>query len=339
MTGSPAIFLPRISGSDMFWSSNAWLPISSDSDDRLALGVGKLDADHAAAGDGRDARRQRRHVAGDVVGELDHPAGLDPARRLELVHGDDRARADLDDVAADVEILEHRFEQARIALEPGAVDLLPALLGRRREQVERRQLVVVAEREARLGAGRLAVLAARPAARRLAPARRPRPSGATSAARRGSRARRAARSCAARRGVRAARGGTGRRSSPARRPSGRARNSRAPSPASANSSSVASRTGPAICGLADQRRTRNRRHAPRPARARRPSRRAGPTRPSRWSGRARCRAGRRRSRRSAARGRSGRPARSRIMRSPAIAMTGRNSAEPSPNSSSSASLE
>ena len=29
MTGSPEIFFPRISGRDMFWSSNAWLPISS----------------------------------------------------------------------------------------------------------------------------------------------------------------------------------------------------------------------------------------------------------------------------------------------------------------------
>ena len=40
MTGSPAIFLPRISGSDMFWSSNAWLPTSSLSAtaSRLALG-------------------------------------------------------------------------------------------------------------------------------------------------------------------------------------------------------------------------------------------------------------------------------------------------------------
>ena len=153
MTGSPAMFLPRISGSAMFWSSNAWLPISSRQADRLALGVGQLDADHAAARDGRDARRQRRHVAGDVVGELDHPAGLDPARRLELVHRDHRARADLDDVAADVEILEHGFEQPRVALEPGAVDLLACLSrAARGEQVERRQLVIVAEREARLGA-------------------------------------------------------------------------------------------------------------------------------------------------------------------------------------------
>ena len=128
ITGSPAIFLPRISGSAMFWSSNAWLPISSDRLTGLALGIGQLDPDHAAARDGRDPGRQRRHVAGDVVGELDHPAGLDPARRLQLVHGDHRARANLDDIAADVEILEHRFEQPRIALEPGAVDLLAALL-------------------------------------------------------------------------------------------------------------------------------------------------------------------------------------------------------------------
>ena len=40
MTGSPAIFLPRISGSDMFWSANAWLPISSDSVTASRFGLG-----------------------------------------------------------------------------------------------------------------------------------------------------------------------------------------------------------------------------------------------------------------------------------------------------------
>ena len=40
MTGSPAMFLPRISGSDMFWSSNAWLPISSDSETVSRFGLG-----------------------------------------------------------------------------------------------------------------------------------------------------------------------------------------------------------------------------------------------------------------------------------------------------------
>ena len=213
MTGSPAIFLPRISGSDMFWSSNAWLPISSDSDDHLALRIGQLDADHASAGDGRDARRQRRHVARDVVGELDDPARLDAARRLQLVHGDHRPGPDLDDVAADVEILEHGFEQARVALEAGAVDLLARLLRRRGEQVEGRQLVAVAERKARLRARRLAVRRpCRPGhwPRRLGD----RNGGRGAAARPGWRGPRQSRSRAARHGARAAGGGTGRASHP-----------------------------------------------------------------------------------------------------------------------------
>ena len=226
MTGSPAIFLPRISGSAMFWSSNAWLPISSDRRHRLALGVGQLDPDHAAARDGRDARRQRRHVAGDVVGELDHAARLDPARRLQLVHRHHRAGADLDDVAADVEILEHGFEQPRVALEPGAVDLLagrsPAA---RASRSSVGKCVTVAERQARLAR---AGLRAWPRARRAAIGARRLGHGdrraATAAARRRPVARRRSRSCAARRGVRAARGGTGRPASAfssARRPSAR----------------------------------------------------------------------------------------------------------------------
>jgi hypothetical protein len=100
-------------------------------DHHLALGVGKLDADHAAAGDGRDAGRQRRHVAGDVVGELDDAARLDAARGLQLVHGDDRAGADLDDLALDRKVLEHRFEQARVALQRRLVERAVARRRRR----------------------------------------------------------------------------------------------------------------------------------------------------------------------------------------------------------------
>ena len=47
---------------------------------------------------------------------------LMPARRLELVHGDDRARADLDDLALHREIVEHAFEQPGIALERRLVE-------------------------------------------------------------------------------------------------------------------------------------------------------------------------------------------------------------------------
>ena len=92
--------------------------------DRLALRIRKLDPYHAATRNGRNASGQCRHVACDIVGQSDHPAGLDAACRFELVHRDHGARPDLDDVAADVEIFEHGLEQARVAFEPGAVDRL-----------------------------------------------------------------------------------------------------------------------------------------------------------------------------------------------------------------------
>jgi hypothetical protein len=91
---------------------------------RLALGVGELDADDAAARNGRDAGRQGGHVAGDVVGQLDDAAGLDPAGRFQLIHGDDRSGPDLDDVAADVEILEYAFQQRAFRSRP-ARSILP----------------------------------------------------------------------------------------------------------------------------------------------------------------------------------------------------------------------
>src|SRR4029079_18403066 len=84
----------------------------------------------------------------------DHAAGLDPAGRFELVHGHDGPGTDLDNVAADVEVVENRLEQARITLEPGAVDLLARLLGRRGQELDRRQLVAVTECEAGLCAQR-----------------------------------------------------------------------------------------------------------------------------------------------------------------------------------------
>ena len=105
----------------------------------FAIGVGQFDAHHGAAGNGGDARRQRRHVAGDILGQLDHAAGLDARRRFQLVHRDHRARADRVDRALDVKIVEHRFQQPRVALQPGLVDHIVVLLGRWGQQVERRQ--------------------------------------------------------------------------------------------------------------------------------------------------------------------------------------------------------
>ena len=233
-----------------------------------------------------------------------------------------------------------RFEQARVALEPGAVDLLAC--PSRAAAASRSRSAADNCRRARGSAGR-----ARPCGCGAAPA------GATGLRRLGDRDRRPrpgrsggdralfaqSRSCAARRGARAGCGGTGRRSSRFSSAAGRARNSRATRPASANSSSAASRAGPAICGLRI-----------RPIAASTPCAAARPSAPPQPAGKARHRraAGQaernseqhRADRRRAAAPRPIRPAGSQPdhpqagdARSPAG--TGR---EPSPNSSSSASL-
>ncbi len=142
---------------------------------RLALEVRQLDADGVAALHHGDAGRHRAHRAGDVVGERDHPRGFRARRRLELVEGDDRAGADVDDLAADAEILERRFEQRRVLLE--------RVLGHRRDRrllrlgqhLQRRQLVAFAVEERGLGVARQALAGLRSGRRRRHSARRLRP--------------------------------------------------------------------------------------------------------------------------------------------------------------------
>jgi hypothetical protein len=114
---------------------------------RLAFGVRELDPDHAPARDSRHSGGEDRHVAGNVVGELDDPARLDPARRLELVHRDDGARADLHDLALDRKIFEHGFQQSGVALEAGFVEVDVDRRWGRIEQVNGRQGVAVAQRQ------------------------------------------------------------------------------------------------------------------------------------------------------------------------------------------------
>ena len=199
------------------------------------------------------------------------------------------------------------------------------VLGRRREQVERRQLVAVAEREARLARRDLRSWRAAGRRRRLWPARRPRRPGASAAARPAI-ARSSRDLGRARRGAALARPAPEQAADPAPllRASGRARDSRRQ--ARRARTAAAARAAPARrsagCGSG---RSPNRRRARRQARARRPSRRAGPTPPSRWSGRARSRAAPRRSRRAAARAPIRPAGSSRSIRRPAIAITGRNS--------------
>ena len=86
-------------------------------EDVLAHLVGELDADDRAAGDGGAAAGQGGHRAGDVVGEADDAGGLEAGGGFELVHGDDGAGADRDDLAADAVVVEHGLEHAGVLLQ------------------------------------------------------------------------------------------------------------------------------------------------------------------------------------------------------------------------------
>ncbi len=85
--------------------------------DGLAPLVRQFDADGVAAGNDGDAGGDRAHRTGDVVGQADDARRLDAGCRFQFVEGDDRAGADLDDLALDAEILQHAFEHAGILLE------------------------------------------------------------------------------------------------------------------------------------------------------------------------------------------------------------------------------
>ena len=91
----------------------------------LAVDVGQFDAHHGAARNRRHTGGNRAHIAGDVVGEANDTARLDAGGRFQLVHGDDRAGAHAGDLALDVEIVEHGFEQLGIAFERQLVHLWP----------------------------------------------------------------------------------------------------------------------------------------------------------------------------------------------------------------------
>ena len=122
--------------------------------DDLAALVRQLDADRVAALHDGDAGGDRRHRAGDVVGEPDDARRLDAGRGLELVERDDRAGADVDDLALDAEIVEHAFEQPGVLLERVGRDLAQRLL-RLGEHHERRHRPFAALREGefQLGVG------------------------------------------------------------------------------------------------------------------------------------------------------------------------------------------
>ena len=91
--------------------------------DLLAIGVGNLDADRRLAGDAIDQHRLGLHGEAQVVGESGDLAVLDAGVRLELVGRDDRAGVDLDDRALDRELAALLLEQPRAFHQLAFVDL------------------------------------------------------------------------------------------------------------------------------------------------------------------------------------------------------------------------
>ena len=120
--------------------------------DHLPVRVGQFDPDHRLARNGRDARGNCRHVAGDIFCKTDHAAGLDTRCRLQFVHGDHGSGAHRGDLTLHVEIVEHVFQQARIAFQRHLVELWRSIFGRIIEQIVARQFVI-GEHVALLGLG------------------------------------------------------------------------------------------------------------------------------------------------------------------------------------------
>ena len=168
ITGSPPMVLPRQSGS----LAGVLVVVVGVEQlaqiDLLALVVRQFDADGVAARHHGDARRQRAHRAGDVVGKPDHARRLDAGRGLELVERDHRAGPRVDDLAAHAEILQHAFERRgglldRFRARREAVGWLAARRAASASAADSRR----SSAAARLRAARLA--------RGAAPARPPRP--------------------------------------------------------------------------------------------------------------------------------------------------------------------
>ena len=116
-TGSPPMSLPRARG-------RAWALSPKPLAERISrrrtfsrssFGSSMPITERPGMVEQRQARRG--HRAGDVVGEADDARRLEAGGGLELVHGDDRAGADRDDLAADAVVVEHVLEHARVLLE------------------------------------------------------------------------------------------------------------------------------------------------------------------------------------------------------------------------------
>ena len=103
----------------------------------LALLVRHLDADRAAARDGRqDAHVRARHRVRDVVAQAGDAIDLDARRELELVARHGGADGHADEARVDTEVAQRRLEDLAALLDDATVHLLR---GAALQQVARRQ--------------------------------------------------------------------------------------------------------------------------------------------------------------------------------------------------------
>ena len=121
---------------------------------RLPPNIGQFDTDHVPTRNHGDARRNRAHGAGNIVGEADHPGALGAGSRLKLIKRHHRAGPNLHDFATNPEIVEHRGQELGVFLERASIDgLMATRVFRRMQKIQGRKRVpiVVLEIEPVLG--------------------------------------------------------------------------------------------------------------------------------------------------------------------------------------------
>ena len=137
-TGSPPISLPRASGSAVAIAKSR--PTGSRAKPTISrFSLGSSIPITAAPRHGGNPRRQGRHRARDVIGQTDHPAGLEARRGLQFVHGDHRARAHADDLAFDAVVIQNGFQHPRVFFQRLVAQMMALMLTGFDQKVQRWQ--------------------------------------------------------------------------------------------------------------------------------------------------------------------------------------------------------
>ena len=111
--------------------------------DGFTVFVRHFNADGIGTGNDGNTHRNRRHRAGNVVGEADDAGSFGARSRFEFVEGNDRSGADFDNFAVDAEFLQNVFQIAGDAFQFFFADLIAALVFGAGKQIDVRVQVTV----------------------------------------------------------------------------------------------------------------------------------------------------------------------------------------------------